>query len=123
MKNRTENQIPLIKTSRKFRHNGIPRAYENVLSESLMHLLLRLIFCRRCLRFINVRAAYASKIQALPTKNPLANSGTTRFREHMKLERRTREKRVNVQKWLTKRALRMLWSGLGRNEQASGIVL
>ena len=54
-----------------------------VLSESLMHLPLRLIFCRRCLNFINVRAAYASKIQASPTKNPLANSGTTRFREHI----------------------------------------
>ena len=49
-----------------------------------MHLPLRLIFCRRCLNFINVRAAYASKIQAPPTKNPLANSGTTRFREHIK---------------------------------------
>ena len=48
-----------------------------------MHLPLRLIFCRRCLNFINVRAAYASKIQAPPTKNPLANSGTTRFREHI----------------------------------------
>ena len=58
----------------------------NVLSESLMHLPLRLIFCRRCLNFINVRAAYASKIQAPPTKNPLANSGTTRFREHITLQ-------------------------------------
>ena len=48
-----------------------------------MHLPLRLIFCRRCLNFINVRAAYASKIQAPPTKNLLANSGTTRFREHI----------------------------------------
>ena len=58
----------------------------NVLSESLMHLPLRLIFCRRCLNFINVRAAYASKIQAPSTKNPLANSGTTRFREHITLQ-------------------------------------
>ena len=53
-----------------------------------MHLALRLISRRRCLNFINVRTAYASKIQASPTKNPLANSGTTRFREHIKQERR-----------------------------------
>ncbi len=51
-----------------------------------MHLSLRLIFCHRCLNFINVRTAYASKIQAPPTKNPLANSGTTRFREHILLK-------------------------------------
>ncbi len=50
-----------------------------------MHLPLRLIFRRRCLNFINVRTAYASKIQAPPTKNPLANSGTMRFREHIKM--------------------------------------
>ena len=56
----------------------------DVLSESLMHLALRLIFRRRCLNFINVRTAYASKIQAPPTKNPLANSGTTRFQEHIR---------------------------------------
>ena len=55
-----------------------------------MRLLLRLIFRRRCLNFINVRTAYASKIQAPPTKNPLANSGTTRFREHIIMYFRTR---------------------------------
>ena len=33
-----------------------------------MHPALRLIFRRRCLNFINVRAAYASKIQTPPTK-------------------------------------------------------
>ena len=33
-----------------------------------MHLALQLIFRRRCLNFINVRTAYASKIQAPPTK-------------------------------------------------------
>ena len=54
-----------------------------VLSESLMHLTLRMIFRRKCLNFINVRTAYASKIQASPTKNSLANSGPTRFREHI----------------------------------------
>ena len=48
-----------------------------------MRLSLRLIFRRSCLNFINVRTAYASKIQAPPTKNHLANSGTTRFREHI----------------------------------------
>ena len=48
-----------------------------------MHLALWMIFRRRCLNFINVRTAYASKIQAPPTKNPPANLGTTRFREHI----------------------------------------
>ena len=33
-----------------------------------MHLPLRLIFRRRCLNFINVCTAYASKNQAPPTK-------------------------------------------------------
>ena len=33
-----------------------------------MHPALRLIFRRRCLNFINVRTAYASKIQTPPTK-------------------------------------------------------
>ena len=64
-------------------YNEIPGIQDHVLSESLMHLALRLIFRRRRLNFINVRTAYASKIQAPPTKNPLANSGTMRFREHM----------------------------------------
>ena len=59
-----------------------------------MHLPLRLIFCRRCLNFINVRAAYASKIQAPPTKNPLANSGTTRFRKHIRQEKRRMMERI-----------------------------
>ena len=48
-----------------------------------MRLSLWLIFRRSCLNFINVRTAYASKIQEPPTKNHLANSGTTRFREHI----------------------------------------
>ena len=64
-------------------YNEIPGTQDHVLSESLMHLALRLIFRRRRLNFINVRTAYASKIQAPPTKNPLANSGTTKFREHI----------------------------------------
>ena len=48
-----------------------------------MHPALRLIFRRRCLNFINVRTAYASKIQTPPTKKPLAQPGTTRFREYI----------------------------------------
>ena len=45
--------------------------YKNVLSESLLHLLLWLIFRQMHPNFINVRTAYASKLRAHLTKNLL----------------------------------------------------
>ena len=57
---------------------------ENVLSESFLHLLLRLIFRQSHPNFINVRTAYASEIWAQLTKNLLAKSSTKRFREHIR---------------------------------------
>ena len=59
--------------------------YENVLSESFMHLPLRPIFRQSHPNFINVRTAYASKIWAQLTKNLLAKSSTKRFREYIVL--------------------------------------
>ena len=48
-----------------------------------MHLLLWLIFRQMHPNFINVRTAYASKIRAHLTKNPLIKSSTKRFREYI----------------------------------------
>ena len=73
---------------------------KNVLSESLLHLLLWLIFRQIHPNFINVRTAYASKIRAHLTKNLLIKSSTKRFREYIKIRRRishmadTQEKKV-----------------------------
>ena len=57
--------------------------YLYVLSESLLYLPLRLIFCQSCTNFINVHAVYASKICTQLTKNHLAKTGTKRFREYI----------------------------------------
>ena len=54
-----------------------------VLSESFLHLPLRLIFRQSHPNFINVRTAYASEIWAQLTKNLLAKSSTKRFRESL----------------------------------------
>ena len=62
---------------------GDPRKYNNVLSESFLHLLLWLIFRQSHPDFINVRTAYASEIRAQLTKNLLTKSGTERFRENI----------------------------------------
>ena len=62
---------------------GDPRKYNNVLSESFLHLLLWLIFRQSHPNFINVRTAYASEIRAQLTKNLLTKSGTERFRENI----------------------------------------
>ncbi|RHT12130.1 hypothetical protein DW884_04545 [Ruminococcus sp. AM40-10AC] len=47
-------------------------------------MLLWLIFRQMHPNFINVRTAYASKIHAHLTKNPLIKSSTKRFREYIK---------------------------------------
>ncbi|RHS00295.1 hypothetical protein DW958_16140 [Ruminococcus sp. AM46-18] len=47
-------------------------------------MLLWLIFRQMHPNFINVRTAYASKIRAHLTKNPLIKSSTKRFREYIK---------------------------------------
>jgi len=57
--------------------------YDNVLSESFLHLLLWLIFRQSHPNFINVRTAYASKIWAQLIKNLLTKSSTKRFRGYM----------------------------------------
>ena len=62
---------------------GDPRKYNNVLSESFLHLLLWLIFRQSHPDFINVRTAYASEIRAQLTKNLLTKSGTESFRENI----------------------------------------
>ncbi len=64
-------------------HEIIPPVLNNVPSESLLHLLLWLIFRQMHPNFINVRTAYASKIRAHLTKNPLIKSSTKRFREYI----------------------------------------
>ena len=58
----------------------------NVLSESFLHLPLRLIFRQSHPNFINVRTAYASEIWAQLTKNLLTKSGTEKFRENILTE-------------------------------------
>ena len=59
----------------------------NVLSESLLHLLLWPIFRQSHPNFIDVRPTYASEIWAQLTKNLLTKSSTERFRENILFQR------------------------------------
>ena len=72
-----------LKSDVRIKIRKILREHYYVLSESFMHLPLRLIFRQSHPNFINVRTAYASKIGVQLTKNLLAKSGTERFRENI----------------------------------------
>ena len=58
--------------------------HKNVLSESLLHLPLWLIFRYMHLNLINVRSMCASYIYAHLTKNHLTKSGTERLQGYIK---------------------------------------
>ena len=60
----------------------------HVLSESLLHLPLWMIFRHMHLNSINVRSTYALSIYVHLTKYHLTNSGTERLREYITQERR-----------------------------------